>query len=650
MTRLRLVSVVLAAAGTTLPAIAQEAAKVSTTRLRDFHRAITQSPRLAGSDECLRAGDYVAARFLEAGLEIETREYKVWVSRPVGKPSLKLLADKPIELDLFEHGFEWDRDSYNGKLVPPHLAYTKSAELTALVVYANYGLPDDYEQLRKLGVDVRGRIVLARYGKCFRGVKVDLAEQHGAAAILLYSDPADDGYVKGDVYPRGTMRNETGVQRGSPLYIYRYPGDPLTPGQPAVDGVKRIRREAAKSLPKIPGLPIPYKAAAPILKSMAGPRVPDAWQGGLPFAYHTGPGPARLEFKVFNKEETVTIRDVFGVLPGKSGKDGDFVLFGNHRDSWVNGAIDPAGGTACMLEVATVLGARAKAGWKPDYTIRFASWDGEEYGIIGSTEYGEEHEAMLRDKLVCYINADSPISGPNFGSSATPELRGLVQQLADQVLHPDTGEPLSGGRPVHPGTMGGGSDFMFFINRLGTPCIAFSLSGRTGVYHSAFDTHWFMSQRVDPGFRYHAALSKLLIKCVETVADRNNRAYDPKPMCTDVADALERLLPAGQFAKQRSAIGETLARIEKLAEKKRESSPRALSRLGQAWIDETGLFGRTWYHNLLVAPGRRTGYAASILPGVADAIEDGDLERCGRELDRVLERLREYERRLGALK
>lgn len=611
---------------------------VDSKRIERLHRAVSASPRLAGSKADRHMADWVKARFLEAGLEVEEEDYEVWLSRPV-ESSLKLLAtDKPRDLPLSEKGFEWDRDSFNGKAVPGHIAYSKSGKVTEQVVYVNYGLPEDYRRLEQLGVDVRDRIVLARHGRCFCCVKLEVAEEHGVAAILLYTDPADRGYVKGDVYPRGTMSPPTGIQRGSALYFFEYPGDPLTPGEPAIAGVKRLRREAARSLPKVAALPIPWAAAAPILESLAGPNVPPAWQGGLPFAYHTGPGPAKVALQVTNKEGSYKIRNVFGVLAGKSGTKGDFVLVGNQRDSWVNGAIDAASGTASMLEAAYVLAAKRDEGWLPDHTLRFASWGGEEYGVIGSTEYGENHTEFLKRHLVAYIDVGAAVTGSRWRVAATPSLRSFVRRLAAAILHPDTGQPLAAGGDGKVRDPGGASGYMVFLARCGTPCLSFGLDGPSGVQHSAFDTHWFVENRIDPGFRYHATIAETLIRGLSELAAAGTDAYDPAAALQDSVAYLEehRADLAGP------AFDETLAAAKRAVDRadqmRRDKSVprRAVARIGQAWLDEHGLFGREWFKNLLVAPGRR---AAVRFPGISEALAADDVDRTRRELRRLHARI-----------
>ncbi len=617
-------------------------------RLERFHRMITSRVRLAGTEGDLKSADQVKEVFLAAGLEVEEHEYRVYLSRPK-KASLRLLRAKPIVLPMGEKGFEWDSGSFQSEEVPPHLAYTPSCDLKGAVVYANYGLPEDYKVLKAQGVDVRGRIVLVRYGHSFRGVKVQLAEEHGAKAILIYSDPADDGFAKGDPYPKGRFRPKDGVQRGSPLYIFEYPGDPLTPGEPSIEGTQRMNPAAAISLPKIPGLPLSWGAAKPILASMGGPVAPKSWRGGLELTYHMGPSAALVEMKVENILEQRTIRDVIGVLPGKSGKKGDFVLVGNHRDSWVAGAIDPASGTACLLETATILGKLKKQGYNPELTIRLASWDGEEFGLIGSVEYGEQYREFLSAHLRAYLNVDAAVSGPNPSVSASPSLAVFAQGIWGKVVHPDTGQPIAATKRLKAGAMGGGSDFQVFLDYLGIPCVGMGMGGGHGVYHSSYDSHWFMKNRIDPGFRYHATVTQALLGLLRPLANQRPGCFRPAMSFTVALKQLEALKAHLDTAKYKKlhALGERVLKLA--AEAQKHLSPKKLADLDKLWLDPEGLYGRPWYRNLFVAPGRRTGYAAKILPGLQEAIASKTPGRVTRALDKLQALFSKAEKALSSL-
>ncbi|MGH9576422.1 MAG: M28 family peptidase, partial [Terriglobales bacterium] len=376
-------------------------------------RILTAEPHIAGSPEDKKTAEYVAKVFREAGLEAEIVEYKVWLNYPV-EISIEIEAPggvrhtAPTEERVQDDPFQSDR-----RVVMAYNGFSPSGEVEAEVVYANYGRPDDLRKLKEMGIDVSGKIVLVRYGENFRGVKAYTAQQNGAAGVIIYSDPADDGYFKGDMYPKGPWRPESGVQRGSIAFIFKYPGDPTTPGiasVPSLEDGKRTPPEQAASLPRIPTTPLSYADARPILENLAGPESPRAWQGALPFTYHVGPGPVRVKMRLKQDYAYRTIWNVIGKIRGREFPD-EWVTSGNHRDAWVYGAVDPNSGTASQLEAARALGALLKTGWRPRRTIVLGSWDAEEQGLIGSTEWAEQYSKELAG-AVTYINMDAAASGP----------------------------------------------------------------------------------------------------------------------------------------------------------------------------------------------------------------------------------------------
>ena len=367
-------------------------------KLAEEHlRILTQSPHMAGTIEDKATADYVAQKFRDAGLDTEIVEYKVWINYPV-EISVDLTAPTGVTM----HGptrERVDNDPFQDdpRVVMPFNGMSPSGDVEADVVYANYGTPEDFEKLDKLKVDVHGKIVLVRYGQNFRGVKVFVAQEHGAAGVIIYSDPADDGWKRGDKYPDGPWRPDTGVQRGSTGYMFEFPGDPTTPGVASVPSLpesQRISPQQSAQMPKIPVTPMSYHDIWPVLQNLAGPASPREWQGALPFTYHVGPGPAKLQMHLKQDYEFRTLWDVIGRVRGSELPD-EWVVAGNHRDAWVYGAVDPNSGTAAMLESVHGVGELLRAGWKPKRTLIFASWDGEEEGLIGSTEWVEEHEREL---------------------------------------------------------------------------------------------------------------------------------------------------------------------------------------------------------------------------------------------------------------
>ena len=370
-------------------------------KLAEEHlRTLTQAPHMAGTPEDKATADYVAQKFREAGLDTEIVEYKVWINYP-SEISVDITAPAGVEMHgpTREHvdGDPYDNDP---RVVMPFNGMSPSGDVEAEVVYANYGTPEDFEKLDKLKIDVRGKIVLVRYGQNFRGVKEFIAQEHGAAGVIIYSDPFDDGWRRGDKYPDGPWRPDTGVQRGSVGYMFEFPGDPTTPGiasLPSLPDGKRLAPEQSAQLPKIPVTPLSYHDAAPILQHLTGPDSPREWQGSLPFTYHVGPGPVRVKMHLKQDYQFRTLWDVIGRVRGSDFPD-EWVVAGNHRDAWVYGAVDPNSGTAAMLETVHGIGELLKSGWKPKRTMVFASWDGEEEGLIGSTEWAEQHESELAQR------------------------------------------------------------------------------------------------------------------------------------------------------------------------------------------------------------------------------------------------------------
>ena len=497
-------------------AIEQTFLSAPDAKLAEQHLSIlTQAPHMAGTVEDKATADYVAQKFRDAGLDTEIVEYRVWMNYP-SEISLDLTAPAGVEMHgpTREHV---DSDPYqdDARVVTPFNSMSPSGDVEADVVYANYGTPDDFDKLEKLKIDLRGKIVLVRYGQNFRGVKVLVAQEHGAAGVIIYSDPADDGWRRGDKYPDGPWRPDTGVQRGSVGYMFEFPGDPTTPGiasVPSLPDSKRISPDESAQLPKIPVTPLSYHDAWPILQHLGGPDSPREWQGSLPFTYHVGPGPSRIKMHLKQDYQFRTLWDVIGRLKGSKSSD-QWVVTGNHRDAWVYGAVDPNSGTAALLEAVHGIGALLKSGWKPKRTLIFASWDGEEEGLIGSTEWVEQHEADLRN-APAYFNVDVAVTGPRFGASAVPSLKQFIRDVTKAVPSPKGGTvyevwqkasqpesqpqseavsenrrmpaaPIKGDVPV--GDLGSGSDYSAFLQHLAIPSTDMSSSGPYGVYHSVFD-------------------------------------------------------------------------------------------------------------------------------------------------------------------
>ncbi|HVF21603.1 MAG TPA: M28 family peptidase, partial [Pyrinomonadaceae bacterium] len=369
---------------------------------REHLRILTLEPHIAGTKEDYATAVYVRDQLRSYGIAADLREYNVWLNYPNTPTVLELITTKRQKLNTFEAVVSGDPTSSHPKITPLFNGYSASGDVTAPVVYANYGLPNDYDDLKKAGVDVKGKIVIVRYGNSFRGVKAKVAQDHGAVGCIIYSDPADDGYMQGDVYPKGPWRPVASGQRGSVQYLFDYPGDPLTPGRPAIDGVPRLKPEEATDLTRIPVQPIAYDVARSIIAPLKGPVRPRGFQGGLPFAYHVGgTNDVKVRLKTDMDYKLRPIWNVIARIDGTDLKD-RWVVLGNHRDAWVFGAVDPNSGTSAMLEVGRGLGELLKRGWKPRRTIVLCSWDAEEYGLIGSTEWAEELAGELKEKAVAY--------------------------------------------------------------------------------------------------------------------------------------------------------------------------------------------------------------------------------------------------------
>ncbi len=479
----------------------------SPERCRAHHRELTREPHPAGSEAGRRVADYVAARFREAGLATEIVTYDVLLSSP-RSVEVELVAPTTARLATREDALPEDPDSAHPDISGPWHAYAKSGKVEAEVVFVNHGRPQDYDALARMGVEVRGRIALARHFKGYRGGKSLEAEKRGVIALVTYSDPEEDGYVQGDVFPRGPYGPDGHVQRGANVYDFIVPGDPLTPGWASTAGARRIPESESRILPKIPSVPLSFRDARRILEALGGPARPARdWQGGGPFTYHVGPGPARVRLAIDVSRETKTIRNVIASLPGTDPAVRDqVVLLSNHHDAWTFGGVDPSSGTASALELARALGELARQGHAPRRTITFGIWDAEEFTLTGSTEWGEQHAESLAKNAVACLNVDSSTQGDRLSVGAVPSLRAFAYAAARSVPDPKGrgslydvwraagGGSATGGYGVVAGArtedppvlvLGSGSDYTVFLNHLGVPSMDLTFDGPYGVYHTA---------------------------------------------------------------------------------------------------------------------------------------------------------------------
>ena len=638
-------------------------------------KTLTAEPHWASSPEDYKTAVYVADKFKAAGLKTEIVPYRVWLNKPVKieitatDASGKQLMAGPTPEHVDPTAYGGDPFQDDPRILPAFNGSSPSGDVTADVVYANYGTAEDFKKLTSLGVSVKGKIVVVRYGSNFRGVKVYIAQQQGAVGVLIYSDPADDGYAKGDMYPRGPYRPESAVQRGSVQFLPIYAGDPSSPGVGATPELKdsdRVMDPAKMNQPSIPANPLSYKDAAPILMALDGAATPREWQGALPFTYHVGgTGAVKVHMHLEQDYKLRTIWDVIGTIPGEDTKD--FVVAGNHRDAWVYGAVDPNSGTAAMLETVHGLGALLKQGWKPKRTIVVASWDAEEEGLIGSTEWVEAHADQLAH-AVAYFNTDVGVSGPSFNASAVPSLKEFVRDVTRQVPSPKGGtvydqwkseqdenprrrstNPFSGpsnapatDEAVRVGNLGSGSDYTPFIQHLGVPSTDIGSDGPYGVYHSAFDNYNWFIKNADPTFVYEQQMARVFGLELLHMADTDVLPYDYRLYGSEVvgyvSNAKQRATRlkmdldfsgAETAAKRFADAGDSVYKLQTspLSAAKLSALNAALRDAETSLLNKDGLPHRAWYKHTIYDPGEYTGYAAVVIPGVTEGIDAGDSAR-----------------------
>jgi len=645
-------------------------ALTSTEEIAKFHRYLTAEPHPAGSARNNELARWVADRWREQGLEdVTIHEYDVLNSTP-REISLEMVKPRHFAASLREEAYESDPETKNPNVSGAFLGYSASGEVTAPVVYAHSGNPEDYEYLKQHKIDVRGKIVLVRYSNpySYRGFKALAAERLGAAAILIYSDPAEDGFKQGPVYPTGPWGPESHIQRGAITYDFLEPGDPLTPGWASVPGAKRIAPESAISLPKIMGVPLSWRDAKPLLENMSGPIAPDSWQGGLPISYRLGGKRVRVHLKVDMDTRVQPYYVTEGRIRGGESPD-EWVILGNHRDAWVFGGVDPSSGTAAMLEMTRNLGELLRQGIRPRRTLVFCSWDGEEYALTGSTEWGEQFAEELKRKAVAYLNVDEATSGKDFQGDAVGSLAPLLVEVSHTLSAPSGGTlydewkisrqaELHAAQPV-PDTelantrIGSGSDHTVFLNFLGIPTVELTFNGPYGVYHSMYDDFFWMNHFGDPGYHYHALMSQLWGATALRLANAEILPFDFESYGANIRQFLADLdasshvggeLAMGPLLKDifnfqaagrdlNESISEAIGggRLDAAAESRVN---HALMQVERNWCNPEGIPGRPWFKHTIY--GTRSTYAHLELPGLAEAAEAGDWKRAA-EQARILE-------------
>jgi N-acetylated-alpha-linked acidic dipeptidase len=635
----------------------------SSDRLQADHLYLTSKPHVAGTARDRELAEWTAAEWRKAGLEdvqIIAHEVLLPYAEHV---SVEMTAPRRWRASLREEPIEGDADTFADVGVTFH-AYSASGDVTAPLVYAGSGNPADYDWLAARGIDIKGKIALVRYSVpySYRGFKALTAQQRGAAGIIIYSDPADDGYGKGKVYPEGPWGPESHIQRGGIVYDFMVPGDPLTPGWASVAGAKRIPAREATSLPAIVSVPMSYKDARVLLEALRGPEAPRYWQGGLPFTYRVGPGPTAVRMRVRNDDKVRPIWTVTAKIRGATEPE-RWVVVGNHRDAWVYGGVDPSSGSAAMMELARSLGSELKNGARPKRTIVFASWDAEEWTLTSSTEWGEQFEQELREKAVAYLNVDSAASGPNLTTAAVPSLNRFVTEAAYSVRDPATRVPLAvawesrrmkerGSLPTGAGAelvnnrLGSGSDYTVFLNFIGVPIVDMAFDGPYGVYHSMYDNHQWVSRIGDPGFRYHAAMTRLWGVMAARLANADLLPLDYRPYAARVGEFLQeiereagRTFPEARAANDRFARAAGIAAIRGTDALERNDAGalapinRALMQAERSFLDMQGIPGRPWYRHQIYAP--KYTYAPELLPGLAEAIRARDSARLAQQEQRL---------------
>lgn len=633
--------------------------------IEEYMRVLTAEPHIAGTPQDKKTADYVAGLFKQWGFETTIVPYRIWENLPA-EVSIDLTAPAGVTM----HGPSPERvdppDPFqnNPDITPAFNGYSPSGDAEQDVVYANYCRPDDFDKLKELKVDPKGKIVICRYGENFRGVKAYMAQEAGAAALIIYSDPMDDGYFRGDVYPNGPWRPATGIQRGTIEYGFEHPGDPTTPGFASTMDLpdsKRVPADQSPDMPKIPTMPLSYKDAAPILQNLDGPESPRDWQGALPFTYHIGPGPARVKIHIKQDYAYRTIWDVIAKIPGTRWPD-ELVMAGNHRDAWVFGAVDPISGQVTMLEAARAIGSLLKTGWRPKRTILFASWDAEEQGLVGSTEWLEQHEPAIAH-MVAYFNSDTGAAGPNFRASSVPSLREFLWDIAKVVPSPKGGMLYANWKGERPrgaaasqakedepqvGNLGSGSDFTEFLDHSGVPATDIRSSGNYGVYHSAFDDFAWFKKFGDPNFLYSQEVARVTGLQVLRMADTDVLPYDYAAYAKAISgylDAAQKkanmtfgektpsfdaaLAAAARFAKAAATVNEVRAKPPSDA----TELNTVLRATESALLLPNGLPRRPWFKHAIYAPSDLRGYSASVIPGVNESIDRKDTAATAQELE-----------------
>jgi N-acetylated-alpha-linked acidic dipeptidase len=639
----------------------QFAALPSPAEARRWHRYFTAEPHPAGSPRNNQLARFIADQWREQGWdEVKIHQYDVLSSYP-REVVVEMTAPRRQRFTLRETAYDADPDTRNPAVRSGYLGFSASGEVTAPVVYAASGNPEDYAYLRRQGIDPKGKIALVRYSNpySYRGFKALTAEREGAAGIIIYSDPKEDGFARGKVFPEGPWGPESHIQRGAITYDFIVPGDPLTPGWASLPGARRILTAEAQSVPRIMAVPMSWSEAKLLLEAMDGPEAPAAWQGALPVKYRLTGNALRVHMKVDMDTSILPNFVVEARIRGSELPD-EWVVLGNHRDAWEFGGVDPSSGTASLMELTRALGERKRKGVRPRRTLLVCSWDGEEVALTGSTEWGEHFADDLKRNAVAYLNVDSSVSGPNFNPSAVASLVPVLLEVSRAVSSPSgkslyddvrayraakapRGEPAPGLVEVR---IGSGSDHTVFLNHLGVPTVGLEFEGPYGVYHSVYDNHFWMARFGDPGFRYHAAMAQMWGLLALRLANAEVLPFDFAAYARSIRGFVRDLERASRLSPQQVDLQPLLRATVELQtaarallhhvegeQLRRGSLPpaqaallnRSILAFERNWLHSEGIPGRPWFKHLLYAA--RYTYAHLELPGLTEAVEARDWKR-----------------------
>tara|TARA_R110002051_G_scaffold5108_3_gene27369 strand:+ start:12829 stop:15024 length:2196 start_codon:yes stop_codon:yes gene_type:complete len=667
--------------------------KLNAANLDEWMQKMAAEPHWVGTEFGEENAKWIKSQFESWGYDAKIETYHILFPYPTERV-LELTGPNQYKAKLTAVPVEGDPFTAQGEaLLPSYNAFSIDGDVEAELVFVNYGIPKDYEELEKLGISVEGKIVIAKYQGSWRGIKPKLAAEKGAIGCIIYSDPEDDGYGQGDVYPKGAYKNKTGVQRGSVMDMPTYPGDVLTPGYGATKDVKRLDRKDAPTITKIPVLPISYEDALPLLSSLEGTVAPDSWRGGLPITYHIGPGPAKVHLKLTFDWKLVPAHNVIATLKGTEYPD-QWVVRGNHHDAWVHGANDPISGMVALMEEARAIGELAKKGQKPKRTLVFCAWDAEEPGLIGSTEWVEDHKKELQEKVVAYINTDG--NGRGFlGAGGSHSLQAMVSEVANTVVDPQTKVSVkerriaanmvnSGDDSFELYALGSGSDYTPFIQHAGIAALNIGFGGENGggEYHTIYDTYPHYKRFKDPEFAYgvalantaglitlrlanadviplnfsqwHTIVSGYLTEIINETEQmrkdvlKHNKMVDNKyfqlaadPTKNVKSPIKKDLIPYIDFSplqNQLVFLNETISEFEKintasLTSKMKIELNKNLMKAEHMLTSEKGLPRRPWFKHQIYAPGFYTGYGVKTLPGVREAIEQKDWKEAQEQIE-----------------